>query len=105
MDQLVVYRPAAAMLGAYAIETLLKMVIVGEYCLAYGLEFDAVKRAKDFLPPIDDLVELSKRAGLRINKAVRDLLKVLSGYPHGGVGIQSPRRQRTLERLARLTDT
>jgi hypothetical protein len=72
--------PIALMLGGYAVETLLKMVIVGDYCDANGLTYDAL-RAKDFLPMIHDLKELVKKARLRINKADRELLAKLSKYP------------------------
>lgn len=73
------YLPAAVMLGAYAIETLLKTVIVHEYCWKNGLNYDALK-TKEFLPTIHDLVELSKRATLRTNKRDRAILKALSEY-------------------------
>ena len=71
--------PIALMLGGYAVETLLKMVIVGDYCDANGLTYDAL-RTKDFLPTIYDLRELAKKAALRISKADRELLAKLSKY-------------------------
>lgn len=55
------YRPVALMLGAYAVETLLKMVIADKYCRENGLKFDALT-TKDFLPTIHDLVALASRA-------------------------------------------
>jgi len=45
------------MLGAYAIETLLKMVIVRAHCDEHGYTFDA-RRAKQFLPMNHDLLRL-----------------------------------------------
>jgi hypothetical protein len=72
--------PIALMLGGYAVETLLKMVIIDDYCDANGLTYDAL-RAKDFLPTIHDLKQLAKKARLRINRADRELLAKLSKYP------------------------
>jgi hypothetical protein len=72
--------PIALMLGGYAVETLLKMVIIGDYCDANELTYDAL-RAKDFLPTIHDLKELAKKANLRISKADRELLAQLTKYP------------------------
>jgi hypothetical protein len=43
--------PIALMLGAYAIETLLKMAIVDEHCKIHGITFES-RAAKDFLPTI-----------------------------------------------------
>lgn len=71
--------PIALMLGAYAIETLVKMVIVDDYCLAHGVTFESTA-AKEFLPTVHDLAELVKRANLRINGADRKLLNELSRY-------------------------
>jgi hypothetical protein len=41
--------PIALMLGAYALETLLKMVIVDEYCLIHGVTFESTL-PKSFFP-------------------------------------------------------
>jgi hypothetical protein len=71
--------PIALMLGAYALETLLKMVIVDEYCLIHGVTFESTS-AKEFLPTVHDLRELAKRANLRINDADRKLLTELTRY-------------------------
>ena len=71
--------PIALMLGAYAIETLLKMVIVGAYCEKYGINTES-RRAKDFLPTSHDLVALAKEANLRVNGDDRRLLGDLSRY-------------------------
>ncbi len=71
--------PIALMLGAYAIETLLKMVIVDEHCKVHGITFESTA-AKDFLPTIHKLDELAERADLRINKTDRKLLKQLTRY-------------------------
>jgi hypothetical protein len=65
--------PIALMLGGYALETLLKMVIIADHCEKYGMMFDT-KKTKDFLPKIHDLVRLAKLAELRINKRDRELL-------------------------------
>jgi hypothetical protein len=53
--------PIALMLGGYAVETLLKMVIIGDYCCANGLTHDAL-RAKDFLPTIHDLKKTRRKS-------------------------------------------
>lgn len=71
--------PVALMLGGYAVETILKMVVVGNYCDKNGFKFDS-KRAKDFLPLTHNLRELAKIAKLRINKVDRELLGGLSKY-------------------------
>jgi hypothetical protein len=71
--------PIALMLGAYALETLLKMVIVDEYCLIHGVTFESTS-AKEFLPTVHDLRELATRANLRINDADRKLLTELTRY-------------------------
>lgn len=71
--------PIALMLGAYAIETLLKMVVVDEYSSARGVTFESTA-AKEFLPTVHDLAELVKRANLRVNGGDRKLLKELSRY-------------------------
>jgi hypothetical protein len=73
--------PIALMLGAYAIETLLKMVIVGAYCDRHGITTDS-QRAKEFLPTSHDLVALVKQANLRVNEDDRRLLRELSRYSH-----------------------
>lgn len=72
--------PIALMLGGYAVETLLKMVIVGDYCCANGLTYNAL-RADDFLPTIHDLKKLAEKAALRIRKSDYELLAKLSKYP------------------------
>jgi hypothetical protein len=72
--------PIALMLGGYAVETLLKMVIIGDYCDAKGLTYDAL-RAKDFLPTSHNLQKLAEKAALRTCKADRELLTKLSKYP------------------------
>ena len=72
--------PIALMLGGYAVETLLKMVIIGDYCDAKGLVYDAL-RAKDFLPTSHNLQKLAEKAALRTSKADRELLAKLSKYP------------------------
>jgi len=71
--------PIALMLGAYAIETLLKMVIVGAHCDEHGHTFDA-RRAEQFLPRTHDLVALVKQAKLRVNEDDRRLLRDLGKY-------------------------
>jgi hypothetical protein len=71
--------PIALMLGAYAIETLLKMVIVGAHCDEHGHTFDA-RRAEQFLPRTHDLVALIKKANLRVNERDRRLLRELGKY-------------------------
>src|SRR5260370_12582085 len=71
--------PIALMLGAYGIETLLKMVVVGEHCDKHGITLDS-KSAKDFIPATHNLVDLVKKANLRVNQDDRDLLENLSRY-------------------------
>jgi hypothetical protein len=71
--------PIALMLGAYAIETLLKMVIVGAHCDQHGYTLDA-RRADQFLPKTHDLSALVTQAQLRINKNDRALLRELRRY-------------------------
>ena len=71
--------PIALMLGAYAIETLLKMVIVGAHCDVHGQTFDA-HRAEQFLPKSHDLLALVKQAKLRVNENDRRLLRELGKY-------------------------
>ena len=80
LDMRAMYRPAAAMLGAYAIETLLKMVIVDRFLRENGMKYDA-RKTKDFLKAAHHrLDELSREAGLRTNKVDRNMLQVLSRY-------------------------
>ncbi len=69
----------ALMLGAYAIATLLKMVIVGAHCDEHGRTFDA-RRAEQFLPRTHNLVALVKQAKLRVNEDDRKLLRELGEY-------------------------
>lgn len=71
--------PIALMLGGYAVETLLKMVIIGDYCDAKGLTYEA-QRAKDFLPTTHNLQKLAEKAGLRTSKTDRELLTNISKY-------------------------
>ncbi|HKH80847.1 MAG TPA: hypothetical protein VKA03_04430 [Methylovirgula sp.] len=71
--------PIALMLGAYAVETLLKMVIVGEYCDQSGMTFDS-RHAREFLPTTHDLKDLLTRANLRTRVEDRELLGDLSRY-------------------------
>jgi hypothetical protein len=71
--------PIALMLGAYATETLLKMVIVGAHCDEHGYSFDT-RRAEQFLPRTHDLLALTKQAKLRVNENDRRLLRDLGKY-------------------------
>jgi hypothetical protein len=71
--------PIALMLGAYAIETLLKMVIVGAHCDKHGLTPES-RRATEFLRTTHDLVRLVNTASLRVNNDDRTLLRDLSRY-------------------------
>jgi len=71
--------PIALMLGAYAIETLLKMVIVAAHCDEHGYTFDS-RRAEQFLPKSHDLVALTRQAKLRVNESDRRLLRDLRKY-------------------------
>ena len=71
--------PIALMLGAYALETILKMVIVAEHCDAQGLTMDS-RAAKDFVTPVHNLVSLAQQANLRINAVDRKLLEELTRY-------------------------
>jgi hypothetical protein len=65
--------------GAYAIETLLKMVIVAAHCDEHGYTFDA-RRAEQFLPKTHNLVALAKLAKLGVNENDRGLLRDLGKY-------------------------
>jgi hypothetical protein len=69
----------ALMLGGYAIETLLKMAVISDFCDAHGKALTS-KAAKEFLPKTHRLEDLVKKAGLRVNKSDRALLKRLSRY-------------------------
>jgi hypothetical protein len=71
--------PIALMLGAYALETLLKMVIVGAHVNQGGHTRDA-HRAEQFLPRTHDLVTLTRQAKLRVNEDDRGLLRDLTRY-------------------------
>jgi hypothetical protein len=71
--------PIALMLGAYAIETLLKMVIVGAHCDMHGHTFGA-RRADQFLPKTHNLLKLADQAKLRVNERDRKLLRNLGEY-------------------------
>ena len=71
--------PIALMLGAYSIETLLKMVIVAAHCDEHGYTFDS-RLAEQFLPKSHDLVALTKQAKLRVNESDRRLLRDLRKY-------------------------
>lgn len=71
--------PIALMLGAYAIETLLKMVIVAAYCDKHGSTLKS-HHASEFLPKSHNLVALLKQANLRTNKDDRTLLHELGRY-------------------------
>jgi hypothetical protein len=72
--------PIALMLGGYAVETLLKMVIIGDYCDENELTPNSL-HAKDFMPMLHDLKTLAIKARLRINKKDYELLTILSQYP------------------------
>ena len=67
------------MLGGYAIETLLKMVIVAAHCAKQGVNLDT-RKAEEFLPKMHDLHKLLEKTELRSNKSERELLKDLSKY-------------------------
>jgi hypothetical protein len=69
----------ALMLGGLAVETILKMVIVADYCETHGFRRDS-REAKEFVPPIHDLTKLVTKAKLRINKADRDTLGELTSF-------------------------
>src|SRR5258706_9846508 len=71
--------PIALMLGAYAIETLLKMVIIAEFCVQHGLTFES-HNAKEFVPKSHNLLGLIEKAKVRVSAMDRDLLKDLSRY-------------------------
>jgi hypothetical protein len=71
--------PIALMLGAYAIETLLKMVIVAEHCKVHGIGFESTA-AQEFLPTVHDLAHLVQSANLRVNQTDRKLLTQLTRY-------------------------
>lgn len=72
-------RTIALMLGGYAIETLLKMVVISEFCDTHGKTLTS-NAAKEFLPKTHHLTELARKARLRVNKNDRVLLTRLSRY-------------------------
>jgi hypothetical protein len=67
----------ALMLGGYAVETLLKMVIIADHCDANGFALDS---KCDFLPTTHNLVKLVGKAKLRVNAKDRKTLASLSRY-------------------------
>jgi hypothetical protein len=67
--------PISLMLGGYAIETLLKMVLVAQH----GLK-PFSQSATDFLPTTHDLLKLVTNTKLRTNKRERETLKSLSRF-------------------------
>jgi hypothetical protein len=69
----------ALMLGGYAIEALLKMVVIADHCDQHGWALDT-KKAQEFVPTTHDLDKLAGKAKIRTNKADRQLLRHLSGY-------------------------
>jgi hypothetical protein len=69
----------ALMLGGYAVEALLKMVVIADHCEAHGFTLDS-KSAKEFLPATHDLRKLAAQAKLRINVKDRAVLTSLSRY-------------------------
>lgn len=69
--------PIALMLGGYAIETLLKMVVIADRCKASGSTLDY---KADFVPKTHDLIQLAAKAKLRTNKKDRRLLGLLSKF-------------------------
>jgi hypothetical protein len=69
----------AIMLGGYAAETLLKMVIITDHCDARGFARDA-RHAREFLPTTHDLIKLAAMAKLRINARDRRTLGDLTKY-------------------------
>ena len=69
----------ALMLGGYAVETLLKMVIIADHCDAQGFTLNA-KHAKEFLPTTHDLRKLAAQAKLRINAKDRTTLADAAKY-------------------------
>ncbi len=90
--------PIALMLGGYAVETLLKMVIINGYCDEHGFTLDS-RKAKELFPITHDLPKLVKQAKLRVSKADRDVLAALSEFsiwagrypiPLGAMGYDGP---------------
>jgi hypothetical protein len=73
------YASIALMLAAYATETLLKTVIIYNYCRKNGPSLDS-KKSGDFVPRIHDLTKLVSKSGLRTNKTDREILNELSRY-------------------------
>jgi HEPN domain-containing protein len=69
----------ALMLGALAVETLLRMVIIADYCEAHGFSGEDTE-AKAFLPRTHNLAELIAKAKLRINKSDRECLTKLTPF-------------------------
>lgn len=71
--------PIALMLGAYAIEMSLKMVIVATYVNTHGFE-KQITKSDDILPKTHDLLKILTQAGLRTAKADREALSKLTPY-------------------------
>jgi hypothetical protein len=71
--------PIALMLGGYALEALLKMVIINGHCNEHGFNLDS-QDAKDFLPKTHNLRVLVEQAKLRVSKADRNVLTAISKF-------------------------
>jgi hypothetical protein len=71
--------PIALMLGSYAVETLLKMIILADKLNEIEPPADS-RQSKEFLPKSHDLVDLAKRSKLLLNEADRALMKELTKY-------------------------
>ena len=77
--QLFIDAPIALLLGGYALESLLKMVVIGAYLEDHGYS-RASKWAKDFVPTTHDLVNLAGLAKIRTTKSDKQTLAQITQY-------------------------
>ena len=71
--------PVSLMLGAYALESLLKSVLVSKHTKVKGRNFNS-RQISEFLEKIHDLDKLAVQADIRLTKADRKILAALSQY-------------------------
>jgi hypothetical protein len=77
--RVIFHRQIAVMLGGFAIETILKMVLVAQHVEQHGYPGE-LKPTLDFIPKTHDLAKLADQAGIRISKDDRITLVELRKY-------------------------